>query len=105
MENFLFEISVALVGTLFAISALGVKYIMNNNDFKKFVSDNELLIELFKTILKRFVDKYPQYDPRNNEEIIKAYLRKEVRLYFKYNLTERQLDQLFDAAKKAYKNR
>lgn len=105
MEDILITLSVAVVGTIVSLILLGVKKLMNNKDFKKFVADNELMVEIFKSVLKEFVDKYPQYDPRNNEEVIKANLRREVRLYFKYELTDKQLDQLFQVAKDAYKNR
>lgn len=93
------------MGTFFAIVALGVKKLMSRNDFKKFVEDNELLIELFKTVVVEFIKKYPKLDPRKNEYVLKSYLQKEVKLYFKNDLTDKQLDRLFDAAKEAYKQR
>lgn len=105
MENILFELSVALVGTLFAIAALGVKYIMNSQKFKKFMDDNELLVEIFKSVVKEFVAKYPNLSDKKSEEVMKAYLKKEVHTYLGYSLNDKQLDQLFEAAKNAYKNR
>lgn len=105
MEEILITLSVAVVGTIVSLILLGVKKLMNNKDFKKFVADNELLIELFKTVVIEFIKKYPQLDPRQNEDVLKAYLQKEVKQYFKYDLTDKQLDRLFNVAKDAYKQR
>lgn len=105
MEEIMITLSVSVVGTIVALICLGVKTLMKNKDFKKFAADNELLIELFKTVIVEFVKKYPNLDPRKNEDVLKAYLQKEVKLYFKYDLTNKQLDRLFEAAKDAYKQR
>lgn len=105
MENCLFELSVALMGTFFAIVALGVKYIMSSQKFKSFIADNELLAEIFKSVVKECVAKYSNLSDKKKEEVTKAYLKKEVHTYLGYSLNDQQLDQLFNAAKMAYKNR
>ena len=99
MEDILFEASVALVGALFAIVALGVKKIMNNKKFTGFIKEQDLLAILFETAIQEVGRKHPHLSPANYEAMLKVFLHKEVHKYFGYSLNDRQLEQLFKAAR------
>ena len=99
MEDILFEASVALVGALFAIVALGVKKAMNNKKFTGFIKEQDLLAILFETAIQEVGRKHPHLSPANYEAMLKVFLHKEVHKYFGYSLNDRQLEQLFKAAR------
>lgn len=101
MEEFLFELSVALVGTVTAIIALGVKKIMSNKKFTSFIKEQDLLAILFETAIQEVGRKHPHLSPSNYEAMLKVFLHKEVYKYFGYSLNDRQLEQLFKAAREA----
>lgn len=106
MEEFLFELSVALVGTVTAVTigiiALirsGVKKALNNKKFTGFIKEQDLLAILFETAIQEVGRKHPHLSPSNYEAMLKVFLHKEVHKYFGYSLNDRQLEQLFKAAR------
>lgn len=101
MEDILFELSIALVGAVTAILVLGVKKIMNNKKFSGFIKEQDLLAILFETAIQEVGRKHPHLSPANYESMLKVFLHKEVHKYFGYSLNDRQLEQLFKAARES----
>lgn len=102
MEQHLIELGLAVVGVLAAIAGIGVKKIMNNKKFKQYLTDFELLPLMFEAVLKEVSKKHPKLSAENYEPMLKVYLRKEFEKYLYYELTEKQLDKLFEVAKKSF---
>lgn len=74
---------------------------MNSKKFSAYITDQELLAILFEAAITEVGRKYPNLSADNYEITLKLFLHKEVHKYFGYSLNDKQLDQLFLAARES----